>query len=89
MAQYRKKPVVIEAFQFTGPWSGPGIPQWYTDAFSRNEVTHSGNWETDAALIKTLEGTMKVEKGDWVIRGVKGELYPCKDDIFRATYDLV
>ena len=60
MAQYRKKPVVIEAYQ------------------------------TDKEIeIKTLEGTMKADVGDWIITGVKGEKYPCKPDIFEATYDLV
>lgn len=89
MFKYRKKPVVIEAFQFTGPFSAPDVPQWYTDAFSRNEVTHSGDWESNSAHIKTLEGAMRADKGDWIIRGVKGELYPCKPDIFAATYEPV
>lgn len=43
----------------------------------------------DAQWIKTLEGSMKAEQGDWIIRSIKGELYPCKDDIFRATYEEV
>ncbi len=60
MAQYRKKPVVIEAYQ--------------TD----KEVE-----------IKTLEGTMRADVGDWIITGVKGEKYPCKPDIFEATYERV
>jgi uncharacterized protein (UPF0303 family) len=58
-AKYRKKPVVIEAFQ------------------------------TDHELfITTLEGTMRADPGDWIITGVKGEQYPCKPDIFEATYEL-
>ena len=85
MAKFRKKPVVIEAFQFDGPWSGPGIPQWYTDAFQANEVVH----HADHAIIDTLEGGMKANKGDWIIRGVADELYPCRDEIFRATYEPV
>lgn len=43
----------------------------------------------DTLLIPTLEGTMRAGVGDWIIRGIKGELYPCKDDIFRATYEPV
>lgn len=60
MAKFRKKPVVIEAFQ--------------TDVLM---------------VIHTLEGDMKAEPGDWIITGVKGEQYPCKDDIFRKTYEPV
>jgi hypothetical protein len=58
--KYRKKPVVIEAFQ-----------------------------TEQVMIIETLEGRMRAEPGDWIITGVKGERYPCKDDIFRATYELV
>lgn len=89
MAKYRKKPVVIEAFQFTGPFCGTGIPQWYTDAFSQNEIIHRGEWKADYAEIRTLEGVMRADKGDWIIRGIKGEIYPCKPDIFEATYEAV
>ena len=43
----------------------------------------------EEVLIETLEGTMKADKGDWIIRGVKGELYPCKPDVFKMTYEKV
>jgi len=93
MAKYRKKPVVIEAFQFTGPFCGDGIPQWYTDAFTSNGIIgrtfDAGGRKTDYVEIQTLEGVMRADKGDWIIRGIKGEIYPCKDDIFRATYEAV
>lgn len=47
-------------------------------------------YQTDEeVLIETLEGTMKADKGDWIIRGVKGELYPCKPDVFKMTYEEV
>lgn len=87
--KYRKKPVVIEAFKWYGPFMAPDIPQWYTNAFHKNEVIHQGDWKADYAEIMTLEGVMRVDKGDWVIRGVKGELYPCKPDIFEMTYEPV
>lgn len=81
MAKYRKKPVVIEAVQYDGKnamevlaWAK--VPE-ITEAFE-------GGLE-----IKTLEGVMTANVDDWIIRGVKGELYPCKPDIFAATYELV
>lgn len=76
MAQYRKKPVVIEAEQYH---DGGKIPSGVClgECVSR---------ETDAH-IHTLEGPLTVSEGDWVITGVKGEKYPCKPDIFAATYD--
>lgn len=80
--KFRKKPVVIEAIQFTG--SNPAEICRFMGA---------GEWEEDfldAGLeIKTLEGTMKASPGDWIIRGVAGEYYPCKPDIFAATYEPV
>ena len=85
--RYRKKPVVIEAFRLGEEW-----PDWWAEKHARNEVTthnRDGRWRggPDYALIHTLEGVMRAEYGDWIIRGVKGELYPCKPDIFEATYE--
>jgi hypothetical protein len=87
--RFRKKPVVIEAFQLGAEW-----PDWWGDAVSANvAVTHNvdGRYAggPDYALIVTLEGMMRAERGDWIIKGVKGELYPCKPDIFEATYEQV
>lgn len=79
--KFRKKPVEIEAWQ----WDGSSIrnlrPQWLQDA----NVLMS----TDKLLIDTLEGTMTAQPGDWIIKGVKGEIYPCKPDIFEETYEPV
>lgn len=79
MAHYRKKPVVIEAFQWTGQrryeW-----PEWATKV--RLLDGHD-------LVVDTLEGRMRADLGDWIIKGVKGEQYPCKPDIFLATYELV
>lgn len=93
MSKYRKKPVVIEAIQFTGKnWHDL---KEFMPNFNMSEV---GDGHTDNgdiipqphyALIYTLEGTMKAGKGDYIIKGVKGEFYPCKPDIFEATYEKV
>jgi hypothetical protein len=79
--QYRKKPVVIEAF---GPLDGHNI---------QDIADWSGGRRAYAApsplIIDTLEGAMSVGEGDYVIKGVHGEFYPCKPDIFEATYENV
>ena len=80
--RYRKKPVVIEAVKFTGindkqieTFTGPGI------------VWRPAVGNTDALMVNTLEGSLQAAPGDWIIRGVKGEFYPCKPDVFAATYE--
>lgn len=82
--KYRKKPVVIEAMQWTGDnindiweWVGAGAIYGPTEA------------NPDWLRIITMEGEMRADLYDWIIRGVKGELYPCKPDIFDATYEPV
>lgn len=91
MAKYRKKPVEIEAFQFYVD----NMPDWFMDKVSDNTVTLCNcdykRYSIDEAycLIETLEGTHKCNGGDYVIKGVKGELYPCKSDIFEMTYEKV
>jgi hypothetical protein len=91
MANYRKKPVVIEAWQFQGGWdSALSIMQSAGVTGEDDERmlwSHSGDDEVGQIEIPTLEGTMRADKGDWIIKGVKGELYPCKPDIFAATYE--
>jgi len=96
MAKFRKKPVVIEAFQFDGDLvfaSGEYyIPYWAVNAL-REGIIFFDSMDSDSPpcelFIKTLEGKMHVSLGDWVIQGVRGELYPCKPDIFEATYEEV
>ena len=78
MARYRKKPIVVEAVQFHG--AEHPLP------FSPEPVCC---YDGDRWYIATLEGDMTLTDGDWVIRGVKGEYYPCKPDIFEATYEAV
>lgn len=77
MPMFRKKPVVIEARQYTG-LSG----NWHEIATWANATVVD-----NAMTIYTLEGEMVAEEGDWVIRGVAGEFYPIKDEIFRLTYE--
>ena len=78
MAKYRKKPVVIEATQWFAHGDHPAVLKTHT-------VELDG--VTPQAYIETLEGQMLVQAGDWIITGVKGEHYPCKHDIFLATYE--
>ncbi len=78
MPKFRKKAIVIEAVQFTGeqPW-----PEGVYASTNPNE--------RGLPRIFTLEGPNEVTEGDWIITGIKGEKYPCKPDIFDATYDVV
>jgi hypothetical protein len=87
MAKFRKKPVVIEAIR----WAGPGDTNRVINWLSMMGVTLNESWrfhDTDIT-ITTLEGDMKATPGDWIVRGVMGEFYPCKPDVFAATYDPV
>lgn len=80
--KYRKKPVVIDVFRF-----GDVPPDWAIEAARAGIL--QGIWRNDGADIQTLEGVMSVKRGDWIIRGVKGEIYSCKPDIFAMTYEEV
>ncbi|WP_374447407.1 hypothetical protein [Providencia sp.] len=82
MAKYCKKPVVIDAIQ----WTGDNAREIYDFCGAGNRGCHvCGN----EMLIETLEGTMTASAGDYIICGVAGEYYPCKPDIFHATYEQV
>jgi hypothetical protein len=80
--KYRKKPVVIDAMQFDGSNQFP-LMRWAECFEGATEWTLSDG----CIAIVTLEGEMRADPGDWIIRGVKGEFYPCKPDIFEATYE--
>lgn len=81
MAKFRKIPVEVEAFRY-----GVDVPPpWFVKAEAEGTV----KVKTDSAVIETLEGNMRAAKGDWVVRGVRDELYPCKPDIFNETYESV
>ena len=76
MGKFRKKPIEVEAFRVV---DGVSFPGWAKDVVVKDGLVQ----------IATLEGVMRANPGDWIIQGVTGELYPCKSDIFEATYDLV
>jgi hypothetical protein len=83
--KFRKRPVVIEAVQFNGLNADELV------AFCGRAVrpVKSASADEAALEIHTREGTMRAMAGDWIIRGVQGEFYPCKPDIFAATYEAV
>jgi hypothetical protein len=83
MAPFRKIPVVIEAIQFTGE-NATEIA-----TFIGNDDPDVQNYPAETLVIQTLEGYMNASIGDWIIRGVKGEMYPCKPDVFELTYESV
>ena len=101
MAKFRKKPVVIEAWYWAFMPGGQSPPSWVNDALSKwpdaggIAFWPDGNHGNDGSIwadkphiaIKTLEGEMIAQPGDWIIRGVMGEIYPCKPDIFAVTYE--
>jgi hypothetical protein len=90
MSKFRKKPVVIEAFKWTGDRTQTEDPIWMIDAIKKDVVFFKGNLSEDVKLcIRTLEGVMTADRGDYIIQGVEGELYPCKPDIFEKTYESV
>lgn len=82
--KYRKKPVVVEAWQVPPPGTFRLMPTWLVEAVASKTVVGDPG---GGAFVHTSEGTMRANVGDWIIQGVKRELYPCKPDIFAATYD--
>jgi hypothetical protein len=82
MAHYRKKPVVVEASQWL-PHRNGDLPVPPAPANVLRQTT-SGSWQ-----IRTIEGWLDLTPGDWIIQGVVGEHYPCKPDVFAATYEQV
>jgi hypothetical protein len=99
MTKYRKKPVVIEAVQLDwSTWSQvcdligefpEGMTGVYLDADGTPHEKLPNSDPDIGLVIPTLEGSMLARQGDWVIKGVQNEFYPCKDSIFRATYEPV
>ena len=84
--KFRKKPVVIEAIQWTG--INTDEIRLFTKSIE-DSVWFAPEDEEISLKIKTLEGTMEASLGDWIIKGVSGEFYPCKPDIFEKTYEKV
>lgn len=90
MSRWRKKPVIIDAFKWTGDETQKEDPYW-ADAAIKDGVMWFENVGTPEVTmkIKTLEGIHTANRGDYIIRGIKMEIYPCKPDIFEATYEYV
>lgn len=83
MSEFKKKPVKIQAIRYDGKW------KTVEEIIKKFGMSRPLSWHPDGEpflMISTLEGEMKANKGDWIIQGVHGEIYPCKDDIFRETY---
>lgn len=86
--KYRKKPVVIEAFQWTGGPEQEDDPEWIIEAIKSKVAWFENAGTPDVKfMIRTLEGVHEASVGDYIIRGIAGEIYPCKPDIFLATYE--
>ncbi|MDE2469106.1 MAG: hypothetical protein KGL35_10290, partial [Bradyrhizobium sp.] len=88
MPTFRKKPVEIEAWKFEGGWENARKFCAISEHISWCEMG-DGSDPLGEIEIETLEGRMTARPGDWIIKGVKGEFYPCKPDIFEATYEAV
>lgn len=82
--KFRKKPVVIEAWQVQSDMGT--CPKWFTDELGKRV---RGTGGMPVWFIHTLEGDMRANPGDWIIKGIKGELYPCAAEIFALTYEAV
>lgn len=81
--KFRKKPVVVEAIQLIDDLNNHvSIVEWIRDNGGQARIPMES-----CIFIQTLEGEMRADLGDWVIRGIKGEFYPCKDDVFELTYE--
>lgn len=99
MAKYCKKPVEIDAWQFYEDGLR-NAPQWLLEKLNSSDVSvetsrtqyadrRMGIKKRTTLSITTLEGTMVAQEGDYIIRGVQGEIYPCKPDIFDKTYEKI
>lgn len=89
--KFRKKPVVIEAFQYTKSLKNfqeeSHLPQWAKTAYENGKIYYKD--EDSNLYISTLEGEMRVRINDYIIQGVHGEIYPCEPNIFYKTYEQV
>jgi hypothetical protein len=85
--KYRKIPVVIEAMQYLREENISSLQDWFVRNNSGRKLIYYP--DDNEYYIETLEGNHRLSKGDYVIKGIKGEFYPCKPDIFEQTYELV
>ncbi len=90
MAKYRKRPIVIEAFEWTADVNQKEDPEWIVEAITNGHVWFDNIGTPEVSMsIKTLEGILTATRGDYIIKGVVGEIYPCKPNIFKETYEEV
>lgn len=83
--KFRKKPVVIDALQ----WTGANVDEILAFILPKGSARRGLGEERNSIFIDTMEGTMRADPNDWIIKGVKAEFYPCKPYIFEATYEPV
>ena len=88
MAKFRKKPVVIEARLYPNNECNYDLLHWINEGQHTNGKEFA-TWINGIFTIPTLEGLHRANAGDWIIKGVAGEFYPCKPAIFEATYEAV
>jgi len=87
MPQFRKRPIIVEAYQYIeGSFDRAAAPRFIQDALRADVIKLNG---TGQYYIETPEGTLFVADKDWIIQGVECEIYPCKPSVFDATYELI
>lgn len=87
--KFRKKPIVIEAIQYDGIESVNEMRSKWPDFYKSSENSFKSEISDYVLLIETLEGIHTAHRGDWIIKGIKGEFYPCKSNVFEMTYEKV
>ena len=88
--RYRKKPVVVDVFRMTViTCARREFPEWFKEAMDENKVLIWGNIEEceEVGYVRTEEGDMNIQLGDFIIKGIKGDIYPCKPYLFEANYE--
>ncbi len=91
MALYVKKPIAIEAFQYEGDLKSDGkywVPDWAVKAYEDGVMYYKPDTQGEL-YIRTLEGEMLTPVGSYILQGINGELYPCRQDVFEKTYEIV
>ena len=91
--KYRKKPIIVDAFKWTGD-PDERLPEWITKKINKDydsfgDITFINRGTTVKMAILTTRGTTHASLDDWIIHGIAGDIYPCKPDIFEATYEKV
>jgi hypothetical protein len=89
MIRFRKLPVEVEAFKWTGDIDQTDDPPWIIEAMNAGTVEIAERTTSSYMIIRTLEGVLTASLGEWIVRGVEGEIYPVKPDIFAKTYKAV